>query len=220
MPEEPCEPETSVRKRLRELGTTRFWSRVGAVLGLLATLWATLVGQTIPDLLRSRTSPVAEFRDTGNRICGRLPQASGYRIPGPAGASQLDRARSLSNRAANNLAHDFLVTTVNPLDATIQQLLTLVAPPAYQRTLPRFQGAMTSLDHHLYALSGAVYDIAGEPSRAHIRFALVQAKRSYNRTLTALESGALMKLSACVGALSHVTDDLQDLNDRIAAPPR
>jgi hypothetical protein len=47
------------RRRRLPLRSTRFWSGVGAVLGVGAPLWATLVGQTVPELLRDEDAPLA-----------------------------------------------------------------------------------------------------------------------------------------------------------------
>ena len=43
---------------------------IATVLGLGATLWATLVGQTVPDLLRSESKEIRTFRLASDRVCG------------------------------------------------------------------------------------------------------------------------------------------------------
>src|SRR4051812_7110512 len=46
-------------------------SVVAAVLGVIATLWATLVGKTVPDLVRDKDAAVTEFRAEVDAVCER-----------------------------------------------------------------------------------------------------------------------------------------------------
>ena len=45
------------------------WGRVAAVIAVFATVWATFIGQTIPELLRDENAPLNTFRDKVNAIC-------------------------------------------------------------------------------------------------------------------------------------------------------
>jgi hypothetical protein len=47
----------------------RSWAAVGAVLGVVATLWATLIGQTIPELLADDDAALNGFRSDVDAIC-------------------------------------------------------------------------------------------------------------------------------------------------------
>lgn len=105
----------------RQIGTTRFWSKFGTALALLATLWSALIGRTIPDLLQSHKSPVVEFRDAAEHICSRLPQADSTET-GVLGSPQ----PPLTTAAADRLGRQFDATTWLPFDAVTKQLLTLV----------------------------------------------------------------------------------------------
>ena len=51
-----------------------FWSGVAATLGLAATLWATLVVKTVPELLRSQSAEIRHFRGEVQDVCGGVMQ--------------------------------------------------------------------------------------------------------------------------------------------------
>jgi hypothetical protein len=117
------EASPGLRGRLAELDLTRLLSRVGAVLALLATLWATLIGRTIPDLLRSNQPPLVEFRTAAQHACSRLPQA-GSTTNGVSGSPH----RPVTGAVAERLGRQFDDDTWLPFDAVTKQLLTLTAP--------------------------------------------------------------------------------------------
>jgi hypothetical protein len=51
---------------------TGFWTGLAAALGLAATLWATLVGQTVPQLLTTENDVRADFRSDVEAVCGEI----------------------------------------------------------------------------------------------------------------------------------------------------
>lgn len=56
----------------------RSWRRIvpaiGAALGLIATLWATLIGQSLPELLRDENAPINTFHSKIGHVCADMEQ--------------------------------------------------------------------------------------------------------------------------------------------------
>jgi hypothetical protein len=138
-PTDPSAPPTGRRRSL--LRSTRFWSGVGAVLGVGATLWATLVGQTVPELLRDENAPLVEFRAKIDRICD-------------AQGRPLRQARDAQEQ------------TVSRLSASITELQTALAatlaPPQYtdefaglQRNWDEYQAGLDGVNIGRFTLAGA-----------------------------------------------------------------
>jgi hypothetical protein len=204
------------QERATRVGKTSSWAKVGAVLGLLATLWTTLVGQTVPELLRANADPVAQFHAGANRVCAKLPQENSHYSSRPEGPAEVHPALRRDLARAYHLATQFNRRTVQPFHGTTQDLLTIVAPHTYEAVWPRFQQWMVALGRDLDALRSAVFDIASAASRAHLRASLVRAQRAYARAVRAMDQALLMRLDDCVAALAAKTNEIYALNETIA----
>lgn len=118
--------------RLRRIGSRRFWSATGAVLSVFATLWATLIGQTILQILASPPSSRARFLRAASHACAHLPAAPGMAVPGPGGQAELPQEATMKSAdAITHIQNNFNERAPEPLELTAQDLLTLSAPAPY-----------------------------------------------------------------------------------------
>jgi hypothetical protein len=137
-----------LRQHLSQFGSTRFWVGLATILGATATLWGTLVGKTVPDLLSS-PSPVASFHQAANRACARLPKANTSPYPANIAGSQVGEFMATPS-ARNLIATDERLSRriVDPVNEITQALFAIEGtPPQYAAEYRDFEQQWVSVAH-------------------------------------------------------------------------
>jgi hypothetical protein len=205
--------------RLHRIGSRRFWSAAGAVLSVFATLWATLVGQTVPQILASSSSPQARFLHAANHACSRLPAAPGMAVPGPGGRAELPRNVEIkSSDALVRIQNDFTERAYEPLELTARSLLALTAPVPYAteyRTFEQLLGetvfAFDQLQQTIDQL-GAVTEQSISAYRRALASVLDANMAVFNKVMRLSTRGDLLQLNECVLGLNGIATQLELLN--------
>ena len=196
---------SSFREKVAQIGTTRFWAKVGAVLGALGvigTLWSTFIGRTIPDLLKSHTPPIVEFRASASRICRRLPQENW----GTTNGVEEGRHPPLTFDGADQLGRSVSETMLTPFDAVTRQMLTLTAPTAYAQRFQDFANAIVSADQRLLTTTTAVFNVY--QGNAAMSDALSSIRLTNAAVTEAHGDASLMDLGSCTDGLAWLMDRL------------
>jgi hypothetical protein len=120
----------------RALRSRQFWTGAGALLGVAATLWATLVGQTVPQLLTDENATLVRFRGKVDEQC---PQQAQPTIPGLL----LQTNGGLSAR--RYVHRDELMHEEAALSAVVANLAALDPPHQYQDEYAAFQKAWVQI---------------------------------------------------------------------------
>ena len=210
-----------VKFKLRRVGSKRFWSAVGAALSVVATLWATLIGQTIPQLLSSTQSSRSRFIHEANNACAGLPAAPGMAVPGPGGRSELPRDVEMRSSDAILGVDDKLDRRVDePFIATAQALLAIEAPASYTLEYRAFEMllsntdlALDELEHTLDLLQQPAVERSMKAYRAALARLLDADNVVFSKVRQLIDRGRLLQLNECVLGLAGIGTELQLLND-------
>lgn len=210
-------PKSHSRSKLNErrwFRSTRFWSATGATLGVLATLWATLIGETIPQIVSSSHSPIAEFRRAANSACAPLPQYvtsvfelddSRVRIYG--------RPHVYPSHVVRALAERVDLAVYRPIEGVASTLLTVEAPTALAPEYARFRERWTVLTRALLSLVSSTYELS-HPAPGYqrvVRALLTTDSRAFRLATDEIEDAAFLGLRSCIGGIAGVTFELQTL---------
>jgi hypothetical protein len=162
----------------------------GAALGVIATLWATLVGQTIPALLRDEDAPIKRFRAQVAAICVRVD----------AEARRQSRSDVSAREAGVRLG--YLVDGLAPGLASIRP------PPLYEAEYSSFRAKLEAARKHFNAGDKA----------DRMRDVLREGRRVDNELVAATDLAAIMQIAECEFAISEAGFDfrsaLDDANSR------
>jgi hypothetical protein len=209
--------------RLHRIGARRFLSATGAVLSVFATLWATLVGQTVPQILASSSSPRARFLHAANHACSRLPAAPGMAEPGPGGQAELPRNVEMKTPdAIIRIQNDFNKRAYEPLELAERDLLALTAPAPYAieyRTFEQLLGETVIAFDRLQQTMDFLDGPAREPSAGTYRRALASVLNAnmaaFDKVTRLIAHGDLLQLNKCVLGLAGIGTQIELLNDTL-----
>jgi hypothetical protein len=200
--------------------STRFWSGAGAVLGLSATLWATLVGETIPQIISSSRSPIESFRHSVGSACRKLPpsvtsiaELSQTKLPSDG------RPRLYSGTTASVIAAGANAKLYTAVDEVARALLTIQPPAALVPEFRRFQGGWTNTGAELRQAVSSAYELTPPVAVArNAAKALVASdNRAFSLITSEIETASLLGLPACVEGLASLTYELQTLSELAVA---
>ncbi len=213
-----------MHSRLHGVGSRRFWSATGAVLSVFATLWATLVGQTVPQILASSPSPQARFFHATSRACSRLPAAPGMAVPGPGGRAELPRNVEMkSPDAILRSQNDFSARAYEPLVLAARDLLTLTAPAPYATEYRTFEELLGETVFAFDGLRRQTMDLLKGPATERNIGAYRRALASvldanmavFDKVTRLISRGDLLQLNECVLGLNGIATQLELLNDSL-----
>jgi hypothetical protein len=229
-----------IRHKLLRIGSTRFWSRVGATLGLLATLWATLVGKTLPELLASSKPPITRFHQAANRSCSRLPQSN--TSPDPtliAGPRVNSTTRVLTSHDVFALGEQFLGKVADPASDVTRDLFAIESPPLqYASEYRLFEQDWTGTARGLYSLylmtEDDLYSLyfvrsdlprpvlpgsRAQDYRRSLASILERVRTVIRRAHNAEEEATIMDLYQCVGAVAWIETEAETFGERLLGEP-
>jgi hypothetical protein len=190
---------------------------------VFATLWATLVGQTVPQILASSSSPQARFFHAAHHACSQLPAAPGMAVPGPGGRAELPHNVEMkSPDAILRIQNDFGERAYEPLVLAARDLLTLTAPAPYAteyRTFEQLLGetvfAFDRLRQTMDLLGGPATERSTGAYRRALASALDANMAVFDKVTRLIARGNLLQLNECVLGLNGIATQLELLNDTL-----
>lgn len=166
---------------------------VAATLGLAATLWATLTGQTIPELIRDEKAELNAFRLEVVRVCDKHAAAFSARL------DTLNRNRGLSE-------HQHLVRIVrewrDTADRTIASLAEIDAPDQFTEEYSAYEMSWRRLEEALGAVS--VSDAGAGRLVAHVPGSARSAAERSHQAMIAMST--VMSLGRCSTVTFQIGD--------------
>lgn len=204
--------------RLRRIGSRRFWSATGAVLSVFATLWATLIGQTIPQILASPQSSRTQFLRAANHACSALPAEPGMGVPGPSGRAELPHDVEMkSSDAITRIQNSFEQQAYEPLESAARGLLTLTAPAPYATEYRAFEQLFGDTAFAFDQLQQTIDRLEPKRTMDAYRKALANVLDAnmavFDKVRRLIERGDLLQLKECVLGLAGIATQLELLND-------
>lgn len=209
----------------------RTWTIVATTLAVLATVWSTFIGKTIPDLLRNDPAESVLYQRKVDAACAPLPQSVVFMAGPPTGQSQDPPRITVAklDRAVDQFGHEVSV----PVGKAAQRIVAIDLPSAAGPQYLRFQNTWVELATSLkriydlreladfpQATSLDIDDLELVDPAAFRRRLLQAATRADRQARDGVAQASLLRSHVCARAIAEISERITNIVYEFNGHPR